>query len=200
MIWYEDEVKRLEQEKSKLSYIPKIVFYGSSSINLWPDLYANFRAFDPINLGFGGSTLESCVWYFDRIMAGLQPEHIVCYAGDNDLGDGKKAEEVMQYFKQLINLIDKKFPGTRFSYISIKPSAARWHLIDQIRTTNRCIDELLQKAGDGYYYVNIYDRMLDSSGKPVGELLQPDGLHLSEKGYALWQEIVLTHLHETRVS
>src|SRR6218665_2997296 len=104
MDWYEEEVQRVEREKKKLSYTPKVIFYGSSSINLWPELYTNFRAFDPLNLGFGGSTLESCVWYFDRIMAGLHPEHIVCYAGDNDLGDGKKAEEVVRQFKQLMGL------------------------------------------------------------------------------------------------
>ncbi|MBC8034188.1 MAG: GDSL family lipase [Chitinophagaceae bacterium] len=200
MDWYEDEVKRVEEEKRKLSYTPRVVFYGSSSINLWPEIYVNFRAFDPVNLGFGGSTLESCVWYFERILTGLEPEHILCYAGDNDLGDGKTAEEVILYFQQLMDLLKKHFPAAMFSFISIKPSTARWHLIDKIKKVNQHAEETLKKAGNNYYYVDIFDRMLGKDGKPVVDLLQQDGLHLSARGYALWQEILLTHLHETRVS
>jgi len=36
--------------------------------------------------------------------------------------------------------------------------------------------------------------MLDSAGKPKPELFAPDGLHLSEKGYALWRDIVFNFI------
>ena len=67
MIWYEHEVQRLEQERASLEYEPKMIFYGSSSIRLWETLYEDFKEYQPANLGFGGSTLAACVWFFDRL-------------------------------------------------------------------------------------------------------------------------------------
>ena len=36
--------------------------------------------------------------------------------------------------------------------------------------------------------------MLGKDGKPMPELFVKDGLHMSEKGYALWNDLVKKHL------
>jgi len=64
MIWYEDEVKSLENKILTLSDGAETLFYGSSSIRLWPNLQGDFPAIKAVNLGFGGSTLAACVWFF----------------------------------------------------------------------------------------------------------------------------------------
>ena len=102
-------------------------FYGSSSIRLWKNLYDNFEEFAPINLGLGGSTLEACVYFFERIVAPVQSaQKIIIYAGDNHLGDGKQPDEVFQFFIQLKALLHLHFPAVPAYYISVKPSTARW--------------------------------------------------------------------------
>lgn len=194
MIWYEDEVKRVEQEKSKLAYEPKTIFYGSSSIRLWTDLYEDFKAFHPINLGFGGSTLAACVWFFERILSAYTPERIVFYAGDNDLGDGRHPEEVFIFFQQLALQVNTRFPGTPFYFISVKPSPARWNMIDRIRYTNTLVKDAIDKLGASFHYVDIEEGMLDNAGYPVKDLFQQDGLHLSDKGYVVWKELLLAYL------
>jgi lysophospholipase L1-like esterase len=194
MIWYENEVIRVEEEKNSLSYSPKTVFYGSSSMRLWKNLYEDFKEYEPINLGFGGSTLAACVWFFDRIMDTLQPEQIIVYAGDNDLGDGRNPEEVYIFFEQLSVCIQRTFPHIPFTYISIKPSIRRRHIKDQICYTNSLIKEAMEKSGPNYYFVNVYDKMVDAAGNPLPDLYDADGLHLSPKGYDLWKETLLTHI------
>ena len=62
MIWYENEVQRLEKERAALTYEPKLLFYGSSSIRLWDSLNDDFADYQPVNLGFGGSTLAASDW------------------------------------------------------------------------------------------------------------------------------------------
>ncbi len=69
MNWYEDDVQGVIAEISNCPYEPKSIFYGSSSIRPWGTLYDDFKNLKPVNLGFGGSTLAVCVWFFDRIMA-----------------------------------------------------------------------------------------------------------------------------------
>jgi len=190
MYWYEDEVKGLESRAKQLNFAPETIFYGSSSIRLWTGLAIDFEGYKPLNLGFGGSTLAACVWFFERIMAPYQPKRLIIYAGDNDLGDGRHPEEVFIFFQQLAVKINARFGDIPCYYISLKPSIARWHMAHVFRFTNSLIENEIAGYGDNWHFVNVYDKMLDASGKPQIEFYAPDGLHLSERGYALWRDIV----------
>jgi lysophospholipase L1-like esterase len=190
MNWYEDEVKRVEKESEKLAFKPETVFYGSSSINLWTSLYSDFENIKPINLGFGGSTLAACSWFFDRIMAQISSaKTIILYAGDNDLGDGRNPMEVCLYYRQLIGQVREKFGDVPCYYISIKPSIQRWEIIAEIMMANRLIREEIDKDPN-QHYIDIFPVMLDAQGAPSRELFEPDGLHLSPLGYALWKTTI----------
>lgn len=204
MTWYEDEVQRVEKEKGNLPYEPKTVFYGSSSIRQWDSLYEDFAAYQPVNLGFGGSTLAACVWFFDRLVGMYQPESLIVYAGDNDLGDGRHPEEVFIFFRQLVACTRERFGDIPLAFISIKPSLTRWNIVENIRYTNTLIEEEIRREGRNLHYIDIYDRMLDDKGNPNREFLDPDGLHISPKGYGLWKEVVGNYMaasiHAQRVS
>ncbi len=194
MDWYEADVQNAEREKSKLLYDPEMVFYGSSSIRLWGDrLYEDFKGYLPVNLGFGGSTLAACNWFFERLLTPYHPVHIVLYAGDNDLGDGIQPAEVFESFKKFVQLMDKHFPAVGFSFISIKPSIARWDIIDNIRAVNTMIKAYIEDGYEKHFYVNIFDSMLNNEGKPVAALFDTDGLHLSSNGYDVWRDVLLEH-------
>lgn len=194
MVWYENEVQRLEKERTELTYDPKLLFYGSSSIRLWETLYDDFAEYKPANLGFGGSTLAACDWFFDRLVAPFHPSSIIVYAGDNDLGDGRHPEEVFIFFQQLISRTRRQFGNIPLAYISVKPSISRWNIVDSIRYTNKIIEEEIRKQGDNLHFINVYTRMTDNSGYPKREFLDPDGLHINEKGYTLWKGIIRQYL------
>jgi len=190
MFWYEEDIKRLEIIKAEITEQPELIFYGSSSIRMWQSLNEDFNGYKPINLGFGGSTMAACVWYFDRVMAGLNPKGMAIYAGDNDLGDGRHPEEMFIFFKQLMVDIRKKFGNIPVAYISIKPSIRRFNIIKQIKFTNELIEAEIERMNDATFFVNVYDRMLDENSYPRRDLFEPEGLHINEKGYALWKEII----------
>jgi lysophospholipase L1-like esterase len=194
MVWYENEVQRLEKERTELTYDPKLLFYGSSSIRLWETLYEDFADYKPVNLGFGGSTLAACDWFFDRLIAPFHPDSIIVYAGDNDLGDGRHPEEVFIFFQQLVARIRRQFGGIPLAFISVKPSISRWNIVDSIRYTNKIIEEEIKRQADSLHFINIYTRMTDNAGYPKREFLDPDGLHINEKGYALWKGIIRQYL------
>jgi lysophospholipase L1-like esterase len=194
MVWYENEVQRLEKERTELTYDPKLLFYGSSSIRLWETLYDDFADYKPVNLGFGGSTLAACDWFFDRLVSPFHPDSIIVYAGDNDLGDGRHPEEVFIFFKQFVSQVRDHFGDIPLAFISIKPSITRWNIVDSIRYANKIIEEEIKRKANNLHFINIYTRMTDNSGYPKREFLEPDGLHINAKGYALWKEIVLHYL------
>src|ERR1700712_4694326 len=141
MLWYEDEIQRLEKERAALTYTPDTLFYGSSSIRQWANLAGDFKNLSPVNIGFGGSTLAACAWFFDRIMSGYRPNRIIIYAGDNDLADGRHPQEGCLFFKELIVAVTKKYGSIPCYFMSLKPSIARWGLIDQFKYTNEIISK-----------------------------------------------------------
>ena len=190
MYWYEDEVKRLEADGAKLGYLPETIFYGSSSIRMWTSLYNDFKEIKPINLGFGGSTLAACVWFFDRIMTPYQPKRFIIYAGDNDLGDGRHPEEVLIFFQQLVAQVKEKFGEIPCYFISLKPSLSRWALIEQFKYTNQLIENEIIRLDNNWQFINVFKEMVDAAGKPKTELYVKDGLHLSNAAYSLWEEVI----------
>jgi lysophospholipase L1-like esterase len=190
MEWYEEEVRCLER-KYRENPPPQgaIAFYGSSSVRLWETLTDDFSNDPVINLAFGGSTLEACAWFFERIVVPCAPVSIVCYAGDNDLGDGRCPEETLAYFRALLARVDTHFPERPFSFISIKQSPSRIPLADKILRTNDLIRQEI--AGRPHrYYIDIHSRMLQPDGEPDVTLFLDDGLHVSPKGYRVWRTVL----------
>jgi lysophospholipase L1-like esterase len=184
MDWYELEVRELEQKVPPVAC--PVVFYGSSSIRLWPRLDRDPQI---VNRGFGGSTLEACVHFFERLVVPLRPRSLVIYAGDNDLGDGRTAEQVLSWFRQLAAKIDSQLPGVPFGFISIKLSPARLGIADRIRRANQFI-QLEIDCHPEAYFIPVLDAMLDAKGIPRPELFLADGLHLSLAGYRLWEQLL----------
>jgi len=191
MYWYEEDVKQLEQKGQNLNFVPETLFYGSSTIRLWSSLDEDFPDYKPLNLGFGGSTLAACVWFFERIMQPYQPKRLVIYAGDNDLGDGRHPEEVFIFFQELAVKVNARFGHIPVYFISLKPSISRWYMANVFRFTNSLIEKEIKTYATNWHFVDVFNPMLDGDGKPRPELFAFDGLHLSAKGYAQWRAIIL---------
>jgi lysophospholipase L1-like esterase len=185
MDWYESEVRELEQKRPHIAC--PVVFYGSSSIRLWPRLEGTGPI---VNRGFGGSTLEACAYYFERLVVPIRPRSLVIYAGDNDLGDGRSPDQVLQFFRQLAAKIDRQLPGVPFGFISVKLSPARMPIADRIRRANELIRQEMNSYPSGYF-IPVFEAMLNSHGCPRPDLFLADGLHLSRMGYRLWEELLI---------
>jgi len=187
---WEEEIRQFERADS-LRPPPQgaILFVGSSSIRMWETLQQDFPGYQVINRGFGGSELGDALRFADRIILPYRPRVVIIYAGDNDLANGKAAEQIFSDFKQLVLLIHQHLPDARIGYISIKPSLARWTLVGKMKQTNKLI-RAYSFQDRRVAYLDIFTPMLGKDGTPTKELLAPDGLHLSKEGYALWKKVV----------
>jgi lysophospholipase L1-like esterase len=190
MQWYEAEVHALE-ENLRAARLPArpAVFYGSSSIRMWSSLASDLADPRALNLGFGGSTLAACAYFFDRLVPPVHPASLVVYAGDNDLGDGRSPEDVLAAFRDLAAQVERSLKDIPFGFISIKLSPVRVGLRERITRANTLIRGELEKH-PGFYYIDVYNAMLDAAGQPRPELFLEDGLHLSPAGYRLWTELL----------
>lgn len=187
---WEEEIRAFEEaDRISPPEAGGVVFVGSSSIRLWETLEEDFPGVDVIKRGFGGSQMSDAVYFADRIVMPYEPRQVVVYAGDNDLWAEKTPERVLDDFQDLVTRIHRRLPETRVSFIAIKPSLARWSIIDRVREANRLVAEYAA-TDPRIDYIDIYTPMLASDGTPRAELLVEDELHLSPEGYEVWREAV----------
>ncbi len=167
-----------------------IVFYGSSSIRLWEDLHWDIRPLNVLNLGFGGSNLYWCKFYFNKLFENIIPRKIVLYGGENDLSEGKSPEHVNDDLKELIGMARSRFPDSELILISLKPSPSRMHLIDEIKHTNQLFSETISET-ENASMIWIHDAMLRGESAD-DSLFVEDQLHMNRKGYDVWTKEVRT--------
>jgi lysophospholipase L1-like esterase len=190
---WEPQIRAFEaQDRQKPPPKNAVLFVGSSSIRAW-DLKKSFPGLPAVNRGFGGSQVADSVRYADRIVLPYQPKVVVFYAGDNDIAAGKSPEQVAADYGAFVKRVHGALAQARIVYISIKPSPARWKLVDKMRRANGLI-EAATKNDRRLAFVNVEKVMLGKDGKPRPELFKQDGLHLNDEGYKLWADLVRPHL------
>jgi lysophospholipase L1-like esterase len=190
---WEKEIAAFErQDKAKPPPKNAVLFVGSSSIRLW-NLTRSFPDLKVIKRGFGGSEIADSAHFAQRIVLKYEPRMIVFYAGDNDIANGKSPERVFADFKEFVKVVRVGLPKTQIAFIAIKPSIQRWAIVDKMGKSNALIQAYC-KHDRRLLYIDVVKPMLGSDGKPRPELFAKDGLHLSEKGYALWASILRPYL------
>lgn len=189
---YFNEIQSFKKEDSV--HVPPqkaILFVGSSTFRLWPDIQSYFPTHTIINRGFGGSTLPDVIRYERDVIFPYKPKQIVIYCGDNDLAssDTVSSTTVVQRFEKLFTDIRTALPNVPIAFVSIKPSPSRWHLKEKMIDANRRIKTFL--AGKKKTsFIDIWNAMLGPDGKPREELFKEDRLHMKPEGYAIWQKII----------
>jgi lysophospholipase L1-like esterase len=186
----EPDIARFEAEdRASPPRLGSIVFVGSSSIRMWTTLGRDFPGVSVLNRGFGGSEAGDVAQFAERIVVPYKPPVVVFYAGDNDLAAGKTPAQVLAAFQSFVATIHRDLPGTRVVFVSIKPSIARWAIVDKMRAANQLVRDYT-RTDPGLVYVDVFTPMLDASGQPRLDLYLKDGLHMTPAGYAIWRELI----------
>lgn len=168
-----------------------VLFVGSSSVRLWTTLAQDFAQWPGgvINRGFGGSTLADVRALAPDLVLRHRPRHVLVYAGDNDLAQGRTPRQVMDDFAGFASAVRDELPEARISFIAIKPSPARQALLPEMRLANALVAAYLRTQA-GMDYIDVFTPMLDATGQPRPELFRADRLHLNAEGYRLWRDVI----------
>jgi lysophospholipase L1-like esterase len=172
-----------------------ILFVGSSSFRKWTNIQSYFPGYTIINRGFGGSTFPDVIRYAGEIIYPYHPKQVVIYCGDNDLAasDSVTATVVYNRFVHLYDLIRTHLKDVDIVYVSIKPSPSREKLMPRMEEVNDLIRNFMAKYSHAVF-VDVYHPMLTPQGMPMDDLFIGDKLHMNEKGYKVWQKILLPYL------
>ncbi|MGC6331785.1 GDSL-type esterase/lipase family protein [Rhizorhabdus sp. FW153] len=196
-------IARFEAEVSALVARPlpsggvSTLFLGSSSIRLW-DVDGSFPDLHALNRGFGGATTADVLHHYERIVAGVQPDTVIVYVGENDIAAGVSAEAAQADVLALMTRLRADMPRARIAYLSMKPTPLRWDLYAKMAAANATIKA--QAAEIGYDFVDVGGALLDEGGKPDARYFSVDGLHLNKQGYQRWTSILGRYLAVPRAA
>lgn len=171
----------------------KILMIGSSSFTFWQDVSKYLPGYPFINRGFGGSSLPHLIRYFDDIVTPYKPRQILIYCGENDLAGNVPADTVVARFKTLFHMLREQNKKAKITYVSMKPSPSRQHLLDMMKEGNEKIKTWLETQRRTSY-VDVYSKMVDENGIPNPEIFVKDRLHMNGNGYEIWAKEIQPHL------
>ncbi|MDG5799163.1 GDSL-type esterase/lipase family protein [Marinilabiliaceae bacterium ANBcel2] len=191
---WEDEVNAfLDKDKIDLPPENSVLFIGSSSFRAWTSLQEDFPDHYIINRGFGGSHLADVIRFFDKIVKPYKPSHIVVYEGDNDIASGLSPKEYLEDVITFVRLCEIFLPGVKIDFVSIKPSPAREEWTSNYIATNRLVREYAEK-NSMVRLIDITQLMIDDQGQIIEDYFIEDMIHLNDKGYHLWRQVISPYL------
>ena len=172
-----------------------IVFAGSSSIRLWPNLQGDFPGLPVLNRGFGGCVANDLVVFFETVVARNEPKIVVTYAGGNDLEEKLTAQEAFDDYTKFLTAIHERFPRTRVILNSVKIAPRRVLSIPRVHELNHLL-ETWTTGKDWLRFLDSSSYLADPQDQPIPAYFGEDQLHMTAAGYAKWQAILDPVLRE----
>ncbi|CAG2176778.1 unnamed protein product [Oppiella nova] len=166
-----------------------IIFVGDSITQFWENVgrvtwdiyYAHRHAY---NYGIGGDRTENMIYRIrNKEFDGLHPKVAVLMIGTNNIGWNNTVEDTVRGVKQVLTELTAKLPDTKVILTS--------NLIRPEPQGSKCkqVTELIQHFADNktVFYEDLWTPYVFPNGTQKFELFV-DGLHLSPKGYEVWQK------------
>jgi lysophospholipase L1-like esterase len=166
-----------------------VMFLGDSITEMWPKALfeANFGQFKAANFGIGGDHTGNVLWRLQNpAIASLKPKLIVLLIGVNNINLCNEApEQVFGGIQAVVATLRKQYPAARILLNAVLPEG---ELPDSlVRQRVVALDKMVVTLGDGEHVLfHDYGPRFTRADGTLSAELQPDFLHLSEKGYRIW--------------
>ena len=183
--------KSIASIENRTSYRPqgRVIFYGSSSIRKWKTLKTDMAALPSLNHGFGGATVNDCVYYADRLIIPYNPRAIVFYAGTNDIAYGYSVTTVYDRTIDFVKYIHQKLPDTPIYYVEQTRQPKRNKYWSKMKKLNSKVKAYA--ANDPLLtFIDTRKILNTSKDKPRSKYFVKDKLHFSKKGYKAWASAI----------
>ncbi len=137
-----------------------------------------------LNQGISG---ENSTQILNRLSAFSQtrPNTIYVMAGTNDLRQGVSDEVIVGNLREIMRRLRLNHPQAQVVVESILPMRLSAIPNERIRNLNQQIAAIAQQEGAGY--LNLNALFSDSQGQ-MRQDLTTDGIHLTRRGYEVWQD------------
>lgn len=202
VLFWNQEVQRVEKSYPYEKNQDGIVFYGASNFRMWNKMTEDLPEYKVVNSGFGGSTDNLMVEYADKLLYPYNPKIAFFQTGSNDYvniigSDDEKVAVCMEYKKQMFATFHEKMPDVKFVIMSglLLPGRSEFTAL-----TNK-INAELKEYCDSQSYITFVDAsdMTYNGTEYRKDLFIKDGIHLNHTGQLKWCDEYIKPAIETLI-
>jgi len=194
----------------------RILFIGSSGFTRWSEKYdrrpleEDIRMKDgspaALNHGFGGSTAEEVLYYYDRLVRPYEPRALVLRAYPNDRFFGYSPAEIVYFYARIFAWARADFPGIRLYACDASPNIKNigddcW--LSHVRQFNSLLRDYCAKHDDTTYVCHIDFPGYFVDPADVGDYYKirqdifiEDKMHFTQEGYDIYRDLFLQALDD----
>jgi lysophospholipase L1-like esterase len=163
-----------------------ILFIGHSLIEFF-NWQGRFPAHRVANLGVAGESVEGLLSRIERITKKYPTAQLIfIMSGINNIA--MEDFDFLGSYKKIIERLSTTYPRAQIFVNSLLPTCTDFISDESIRDVNKSLKEIAEDAGAEY--LDIYRLFIDANGRAKKDYLLDDGVHLSDKGYAVWARVV----------
>lgn len=163
-----------------------ILFLGDSLIEFfdWQERFPRHRV---TNLGMAGEPAEGLSSRLDGIIRKYPSADLIfIMTGINNVA--MEDIDILDIYREILVKLKTAYPEAGIYVNSLLPVLVEFMSDDSIQRVNNSLKKL---AGEnGGEYLNVYSLFVDEKGQPIKDYLLEDGVHLSNRGYAVWSRIL----------
>ncbi len=163
-----------------------ILFIGDSLIEYfdWQEIFPEHNV---INLGISGEMVEELLLRTDEIISDYpHADMIFIMTGINNIS--LENYGFLKSYKVILKKLIEAYPNSKIYVNSLLPTAIEFVPNDIICKINSSLKELVKETG--VEFIDIYSHFIDERGKTVEFYLLEDGVHISNKGYNVWSDVL----------
>jgi lysophospholipase L1-like esterase len=160
----------------------EILFLGDSLIEYfdWQERFPGHRI---TNLGMAGEPVEG----LSSRLEGIIRKHpsadlIFIMTGINNVA--MEDLDILDTYREILGKLKTAYPDAGICVNSLLPALVDFIPDDSIQRINSSLKKVAGESGGEY--LNVYSLFVDEKGHPIKAYLLDDGVHLSDRGYAIW--------------
>jgi lysophospholipase L1-like esterase len=160
----------------------EILFLGDSLIEFF-DWQERFPGHGIENLGVAGEPVEGLSSRLDGIIRKYPSADLIfIMTGINNVA--MEDLDILDTYRGILGKLKTAYPDAGICVNSLLPALVEFIPDDSIQRVNNSLKELAGESGGEY--LNVYSLFVNEKGQPRKDYLLDDGVHLSNRGYAVW--------------
>lgn len=170
----------------------KLIFIGDSLTEFY-DWEARFPEYEVLNLGISGERTEELLERMPRERSKLSAaDFVFIMTGINNIA--MEDFNILGPYSRIVEMAKKELETSTVVVQSVLPVFLYWIDNRLIRSLNTSLKDLCSRYN--VEYLDIYSSFVNSGDKVNRLLLLEDGIHISDKGYEVWSNVVERYLRE----